>query len=121
MKNKPLFSVILLLTLLVGCSNTEKSDTIMKSDDFEIEGRIVQLEKESMTVINDLSKEMIKKYSASELLSKRNGKAVKFYFKDTSKKFEVGQLVRVWRDKDSPILDSDPLQMSASKVEVMEE
>jgi len=93
----------------------------MKSDDFEIEGRIVQLEKESMTVINDVSKEMIKKYSASELLSKRNGKAVRFYFKDTSKKFEVGQLVRVWRDKDSPILDSDPLQMSASKVEVMEE
>ena len=74
-----------------------------------------------MTVINDVSKEMIKKYSASELLSKRNGKAVRFYFKDTSKKYEIGQLVRVWKSENSPILDSDPIQMSASKVKIMEE
>jgi len=93
----------------------------MKSDNYEIEGRIVHLEKERMTVISAVSKEMIEKYSSSELINKRNGKAVRFYIKDTSKKYEVGQLVRVWRDGDSPIKDSDPPQMSASKVEIIEE
>ncbi|UHA58586.1 hypothetical protein KDJ21_017310 [Metabacillus litoralis] len=81
MKNKQLFSVILLLTLLVGCSNTEKSDTIMKSDDFEIEVRIVQLEKESMTVINDLSKEMIKNIVQVNFLAKETEKLLNFILK----------------------------------------
>jgi len=92
-----------------------------KSNAYAIEGRIIQLEKDRMTVINGVSKEMIEKYSAIEIFSKRHGEVIIFYLKDTSKKFKIGQLVRVWRDKDSPIKESDPLQMYASTVEIMED
>ncbi|WP_078410769.1 DUF3221 domain-containing protein [Priestia abyssalis] len=123
------FLFVLFLLVLTGCQNelTENimtggtKDTVDKSDNYEIQGRIVQVENSSMTVVNAVSKEMIKKYNTNEILSKRHGKAVIFSFKDTSKKFEIGQLVRVWRDKNSPILESDPPQMSASKVEIIED